>query len=99
MSRTGLPPRRYARLDMPEPKIYPDPPKPDGLAVAVRGAFGVVAGLVLATVLWFRLDGLSLWPTVVDFVSLTAFCVFGAIKMSDAFWERLLRGESFDDRL
>jgi hypothetical protein len=72
-----------------DPKVYPDPPEPDRLAVGVRAVCGALLGLVLATVLWMRLGGLGPWSSLVEFSGVVAFCVCSAVKYGDSFWESL----------
>ena len=76
---------------MSEPRIYPDPPEPDAVAKGVRGVFGGLLGLVLAAGLWIRLGGPGLWETLLLATFNVAFCVCGAVKLGDSFWESLAR--------
>ncbi len=76
---------------MSDPMIYPDPPKPDAMAKGVRAVFGGLLGLVLAAGFCIRLGGPGLWATLLLATFTVAFCVCGAVKLGDSFWESLAR--------
>ena len=76
-----------------DPKLYPDP-RPEREAVVIRGACGVVLGLVAAGCIWMRSGGLGPLASVALFVAAVVGCAWGSIRHGDTFWYAVLRRRS-----
>ncbi|MDR7267742.1 hypothetical protein J2X20_000371 [Pelomonas saccharophila] len=77
----------------PEEKLFLPDPEPEPIVVKVRAVCGGLAGIVAATVLWFRLGGLGVIPTALLFIVVPGVVAYLAVRYGDTFWERWIRGD------